>query len=46
MGMPTGNSAAAPATTLIEREASTMMCKENALEICSLRQSRGTWACL
>ena len=38
MGMPTGNSAAAPAMTHIEREASAMMSKENALEICRLRK--------
>ena len=38
MGMPTGNSAAAPAMTHIERGGSTMMSKENALEICRMRK--------
>ena len=38
MGMPTGSSAAAPAMTHIERGGSTMISKENALEICRMRK--------
>ena len=38
MGMLIGSSAAAPAMTHIEREASAMMSKETALEICRLRK--------
>ena len=38
MEMLIGSSAAAPAMMHIEREASAMMSKENALEICRLRK--------